>query len=327
MAYPKEVYDAAVRRMAKRREEAEAETAHIRGELYARIPRLKAIRDELAHTALEAVRAVAVGEEGKARIERLKKINLDLQAERAELLTAHHLPIEMLEPKHVCDKCGDTGYVDDHLCDCLRALLREEACKRANSGSPLPLRAFEEFDLSYYPDTPLPGADITVRAYMGEVFTFCRDYAAHFGPGSPSLLLLGGTGLGKTHLALAIANTVLGNGSGAIYDTAQNIFTRMEDETFGRGEKGYLEIVYDCDLLILDELPDYAPPFASNLLYNIINTRTLARRPCIVSTNLSEKELEARYGQKIFSRLIGDFRLLKFFGRDIRQLRLRRNAL
>lgn len=326
MAYGKEVFEAATRRLEQRRQEAETETARIREELYARIPRLREIQDELARTALDAVRGILSGGNADSGIEHLKKNNLNLQAERAELLTANGMPPDILTPKHSCELCGDTGYVGDRMCACLRTLLREEACKRANSGSPLPLRSFDTFDLSYYPDTALSGADITVRAYMSRVFSYCKSYAEQFSVQKPSLLLLGGTGLGKTHLALSTANTVLEHGFNVIYDTAQNIFSKMEGEYFGRGEKSYTQAVYECDLLILDELPDYATSFTNSILYNIINTRSLARRPSIVSTNLTEKELEARYGQKIFSRLIGDFRLLKFFGRDIRQLKLRQSA-
>lgn len=327
MAYSKEVFDAAMRRLEQRRQEAEAETDRIRAELFMRFPRLKTIQQELARTAIDAVRAMLTGPNPTADMERLKKANLDLQAERAELLTANHLPPDVLVPKRSCPHCEDTGFVRDRICDCLRTLLREEACKRANSGSPLPLRAFDTFDLSFYPEAPLKGANTTVRAYMGRVYSYCRRYAEQFSVSSPSLLFLGGTGLGKTHLALAIANDVLARGSSVIYDTAQNIFSKIEAEHFGRGEKLFTQTVYDCNLLILDELPDYATSFINSTFYNIINTRTLAHRPVIVSTNLSEQELEARYGQKIFSRLIGDFWMLKFFGQDIRQLKLKKNVI
>lgn len=324
MAYGKEVWTAAQRRLEERRSEARAETERIRAELFARLPRLAEISNALALTAADAVAGIVAGGDAKARIEVLKKKSLDLQAERAELLTVNRLPLDILEPKYSCARCKDAGYVGDRVCDCLRALLREEACRRANAGSPLPPRRFEEFDLAYYPESPLPGTDATVRVYMGRVFTTCKDYAARFSPQtSPSLLFLGGTGLGKTHLALAIAGEVLERGFGVLYDTAQNIFTKMEDEHFSRSEHTFTQTVFDCDLLILDELPDYATSFASNAFYNIVNTRMLARRPVLVSTNLTERELEARYGQKIFSRLIGDFWMLKFFGRDIRQLKLK----
>lgn len=323
MPYNKDVYDAATARLAARRQAAEAENAQIRRKLYAKIPRIAEIERELASTGIRIAREVITSGNPTEQIDRLRKINLSLQAERAELLTANGYPPEILKINYYCDNCMDTGYVGDTLCSCLKALLLEEACRHANSGSPLPLYDFDSFDLSYYPETELPGQQIKIRAYMGRVFSYCKNYAYNFSPAGGSLLLLGATGLGKTHLALSIANNVLRQGYSVIYDTAQNIFGKLEEEYFGHGSRDYTGTVYGCDLLILDELPDFASPFTVSLLYNIINTRTLARKPMIVSTNLTESELSSRYGDKIFSRLIGDFMMLKFFGNDIRQLKLR----
>jgi DNA replication protein DnaC len=324
--YSKEIFDAATARLAERRQAAEAENAQTKRQLYAKIPRLIRIERELSQTGINAARKIIASSNTAESIERLRAANLSLQAERAELLSENGYPQEILTVNYYCEKCNDTGYIGDGMCACLRALLLEEACKRANSGSPLPLSDFSSFDLKYYPDTELSGQKVTVRDYMSRVLAHCKNYAEGFDANSGSLLLLGATGLGKTHLALAIANAVLGHGYGVIYDTAQNIFVKIEDEYFGRAGKKYTETVYTCDLLILDELPDYASAFTLNTLYNIINTRTLAHRPMIVSTNLTESELSARYGEKIFSRLIGDFMMLKFFGSDIRQLKLRKKG-
>ncbi len=269
---------------------------------------------------------VAKGGNTEKRIDKLRSENLELQAERAELLVSNGYPAGILAVNYFCHMCKDTGYVGDDVCDCLRSLLREEACKIANTGSPLPLFTFESFDLSYYPDKIQEEYGVNVRRHMEKAFKLCKNYAYDFKNADSSLLLLGKTGLGKTHLALSIANTVINRGFGVIYDTAQNIFMKMEDEYFGRSEKKYSFSVFECDLLILDELPDFASAFSVNSFYNIINSRILKRRPMIVSTNLTENEISARYGERIFSRLIGEFTLLKFFGSDIRQLKLGRGA-
>lgn len=327
MPYDNEVFTAATARVEQRRSQALAENERIKRQLYSKIPRLAEIERELAETGVSAARGMlASGGDSKGRIEKLRSQNLALQAERVELLVENGYPQGILEINYFCGKCRDTGYVGDSICDCLRALLREEACKVANAGSPLPLFTFDTFDLNYYPDTTDGKNDFNVRWHMEKVFTHCKNYAAGFKHADTSLLLLGKTGLGKTHLALSIANAVIEQGYGVIYDTAQNIFMKMEDENFGRSEKKYTFSVLECDLLILDELPDYASPFSVNTLYNIINTRMLRNLPMIVSTNLTESELVSRYGERIFSRLIGQFTLLKFFGSDVRQLKLRRRA-
>lgn len=322
MAYGKAVFDAAMARVAARRQAAEAENTLAKQQLYQKIPRLSRIEQELAETGLSAVRAILTTGDAKTHIDLLRKKNLALQEERASLLRTNGYPDTILDVNFYCPVCHDTGFTGDKICECLRALLREEACRRANDGSPLPLFSFSGFSLDYYPETALRGQDVTIRSWMSRVLQYCRNYAASFPGNGQSLLLLGGTGLGKTHLALSIANSVIERGFGVVYDTAQNIFSRLEDENFGRAEKRLTATVLDCDLLILDDLPDYASPYAVNALYNLVNTRSLARRPVVISTNLTENELSQKYGGKIFSRLIGDFVLLKFFGSDIRQLKL-----
>lgn len=325
MAYSAEVFGAAMARLEKRRQDAAEENKLVKSRLYGKLPRLSEIEQELAGTGLTAARAVLAGG-GKEAISDLKRQNLELQAERVEILVKNGYPPDILVVNYHCTECNDTGYVGDIMCSCLRRLLREEACKAANAGSPLPLFTFDTFDLSYYSEEVIKEFGMSTRAHMEKVYNHCVKYARDFSKNRSGLLLLGKTGLGKTHLALSIANAVIEQGFGVIYDTAQNILGRMEEEYFGRMEKLYTRSVFDCDLLVLDELPDYANAFSVNTLYNIINTRTLSHRPMIVSTNLTESEIASRYGERIFSRLIGEFRLLKFYGSDIRQLKLRRGV-
>ena len=61
-------------------------------------------------------------------------------------------------------------------------------------------------------------------------------------------------------------------------------------------------------------------------VYNLINTRLMAERPTIISTNLSISELENRYSERVVSRIIANYRILPFIGRDVRQLKRMREA-
>jgi DNA replication protein DnaC len=329
MAYSREVFEAAAARLEERRRRTLEENERVRRRLYTEIPRLAGIETELADTGIRVAKEILAegGAEGARRIGQLKKENLELQAERAELLTLGGYPADALEVRHVCQKCKDTGYDGDRICSCLKKLLREEASVRANSGSPLPLYRFDDLRLDYYPETPIDGTSLSVRRHMESVLRYCRKYAESFSEGSKSLIFLGKTGLGKTHLALSIANEVIAQGHSVVYDTSQNIFMKMEEEYFGRAEqdgKKYTHSINECDLLVIDDLgAEFSTSFNVSALYNIINTRTLAGRPVIVSANITESELLARYSERIFSRLIGDFILLKFFGSDIRQIKLR----
>ena len=115
-----------------------------------------------------------------------------------------------------------------------------------------------------------------------------------------------------------------------VYDTAVHIFERFEARKFGReaGEAvdADVERVLGCDLLILDDLgTEMTTPFVQSALYSIVNGRILGRRPTIVSTNLKLDELARRYGPQTASRLEGEYRVLPFFGEDIRRLKKERS--
>ena len=137
---------------------------------------------------------------------------------------------------------------------------------------------------------------------------------------------MGETGLGKTHLSLAIAGEVLKKGFGVVYGSVQNLFSNIEKEHFGRATDadGTTEkMLLECDLLILDDLgAEFTTSFTVATFNNIVNTRMLTSKPTIISTNLSLTEMQKRYSERIASRIIGEYNILTFAGKDIRQQKL-----
>lgn len=135
---------------------------------------------------------------------------------------------------------------------------------------------------------------------MTRVLDVCMTYAQNFSLHSSNLILMGGTGLGKTHLSLAIANTAIAKGFGVVYSSVNNIVAKLEREHFGREEENDTSsLLLDCDLLILDDLgTEFRTAFSVAEIYNIVNTRQMAQRPTIISTNLTMKEIEERYTER-----------------------------
>ncbi|MDR1913289.1 MAG: DNA replication protein DnaC, partial [Clostridiales bacterium] len=73
------------------------------------------------------------------------------------------------------------------------------------------------------------------------------------------------------------------------------------------------------DLLIIDDLGSEISTIITNSeFFNILNTRLLDNRSIVISTNLKLEELEKQYSERIISRFIGRFIMLKFIGDDIR---------
>ena len=116
---------------------------------------------------------------------------------------------------------------------------------------------------------------------MERILFNCMDYAKHFSASSPNLIMMGSTGLGKTHLSLAIARAVIEKGFGVVYGSVNNLIDKLEREHFGREEEGSTrQSLMECDLLILDDLgTEFRTAFSSAELYNLVNTRQMTHRP------------------------------------------------
>lgn len=77
--------------------------------------------------------------------------------------------------------------------------------------------------------------------------------------------------------------------------------------------------LFDCDLLIIDDLgTELNNSFSSGEIFNIVNTRLLAGKKIIISTNLDSSKIVELYSQRTFSRIVGNFRILEFLGHDLR---------
>ena len=323
MAYSRDMYEEAMAELERRRAQAHAAAAALRERATARQPRLREIEATLAGAAHQVARAVLDGGDVDAAVERIKEENLSLQAEMASLLRVQGETAVDFEPVYTCPRCRDTGYAGGKICGCLEQLLREAACRRLSRTSNMTLTRFEDMDLGYYPDEPDPRTGISPRERMRGVLDYCRCYAVDFVPGAQSLLLRGPTGTGKTHVSLAIARTAAEKGCSVVYGPAQQLLRQLENEHFGRMAGDSAETLEACDLLILDDLgTEFSSPFTVSCIYNIINGRMLAGRSTVVSTNLSQQELLARYGEQTTSRITGTFQPLVFSGQDIRQLKL-----
>ena len=276
----------------------------------ARFAEIKTLMSAIgAKTALTAISGA------KDKLSELQRTLFRLSEEREQILKSAGIG----EIEYDCEKCKDTGYVDGKVCECIRQSATELYIKKISETAPIDKCSFDNFDLSYYPNMDTEGGNPKKR--MTEVLKLVREYSLGFDPqNSESLLFMGNTGLGKTHLSLALAHELIERGYNVIYGSAYNLFAKMESEHFGEhSDKSYLEAV-GCDLLIIDDLGgEFVSPYIQSLVYNIINTRLLARKPTVINTNLSMSEINRIYTPRVASRLLGEYTAKRFIGNDIRQ--------
>ncbi len=326
MAYSREIYEQAQAVLEQRRGSAQARAAALRQQMIQKHPRLREIEQQMALSSGKVVTAVLNGLNVEQEVERIKTENLALQVEMSMLLRENGTGVSNFEPQYTCPKCEDTGFAGGKRCDCFKALLRELSCQALSELSGMRPLSFDDLDLDYYSSRADGRTGISPRARMREVIAYCRAYADGFDGSDVSLLLRGPTGVGKTHLSLAIAGEVLARGYSVVYGPVQKLLHRVEKEHFGRAPGNSEDVLTGCDLLILDDVgTEFSSSFYTSALYNIINERMLAGKPTIISTNLNQKELTERYGEQIASRVTGTFQPLVCAGRDIRQLKLRQS--
>lgn len=310
----RDIFDKAQAVITNRRLKAENENeARIRA-VNEKLPQIREINDMIYNTGKELISIISAGkgQDVSQKIEQLKQYNLGAQAMSRKILAENGYPEDYLDMHYTCPKCCDRGYTGSDFCDCLKEVCGKIAADELNKNSQLKLSSFESFSLSYY-----SGENYTA---MKNILEYTMQYAATFSPDSKSILMFGQTGLGKTHLSLAIANTVLQKGYSVIYDSAINILRNIEKEHFSHEHSSeMIDLVMNTDLLILDDIgTEYESPFYKATIYNIINTRLNCRRPSIISTNLDFEGISGRYDKRVMSRIVSMYSCLEFKGKDVR---------
>ena len=308
----------------KRREAAECEAEERRFQLETVSPELKEVNAAIARAGLAALQAISIGKDTDEAIRRLQADNLANQKKRKDILASLGLPEDYLDVHYTCPECEDTGTVRGRYCKCFKDVLLKLQYEELNAVSPAKLSTFESFSLDYYKGIVDERTGMSAYENMAQILQYCKDYAEDFTRESPSIIMCGQTGLGKTHLSLAIANRVISKGYNVIYGTAHSLMSRLEKDHFGKVKEDPSpeDLILGCDLLIIDDLgAEFSTQFTNAEIYNIINSRILTGLPTVISTNLMYEEIASRYSDRVYSRIIGSYTPLEFFGRDVRQLK------
>lgn len=162
--------------------------------------------------------------------------------------------------------------------------LREES----NLGIRFSKRTFESFD-----------ATVDEKAY-NKCLAYCDTYRDSE---RNSLLIVGGYGSGKTHLAASISNRLMDNGIPVLFDTFDGHLNRLKLEFHG-GKNVYLQQMQTVDMLVLDDIgKEKQTEWSQSIMFSVINYRYEHLLPIIMTTNLTNEALAEYLGGAVWSRL------------------------
>jgi len=334
----RDIHNSIAREYEKRQKLSADISQQRKAELYATIPRLLEIDDQVNQLGIKYNRLIlfANGETAVLLTELNESIEL-LANEKIELLKSNGISVDFFKPQYQCDKCCDTGFVNfstgSKRCSCYKQQIISQLFARSNislTGD----ECFENFKDVLFPDEVAPakyGIAISPRENINNIKDACIEFTKNIDdPDQKNLFFSGRTGVGKTFLSFCIARELITKGRTVLYLPAPTLFDiiteykmkAFKDDNFNDDR---YKSIFSVELLIIDDLgtePLSDARYAE--LLNILNTRqsrnAISACKTIISTNMGPKKLFELYTERIMSRIKGYFDRLELAGEDIRNI-------
>jgi DNA replication protein DnaC len=253
-----------------------------------------------------------------------------------------------------CATCGGTGWkevVRDGVtavvrCACVQPPAAEDLLQQSGIPPRFENAGFDNFSAGRRQDNPLEHDQLTNAIVAAR--RFAADYLPHSEQGPGGLLLQGPTGVGKTHLAVAVLRELIQRGLEGFYFDYQHWLKQMRsayDAAAGDEHRVVLERAQEAEVVLLDDLgSERYSEWVEDTITSLINHRYNTRKAIIATTNLpipqlgdawAEKNpvtgrhdikdtLADRIGARAVSRLFGMCRIIRIAARDFRERGLSR---
>jgi len=208
-----------------------------------------------------------------------------------------------------CPICHGVGFVRrdlpvDHpefgrlqICTCRSSQVTQASRRRLFQVSNL--EALQHLTFETFQPRGRIGLGTYQSTSLESAYNHSRQFASSL---SGWLLLMGGYGCGKTHLAAAIANFAVSLGVPTLFLTVPDLLDWLrytyssEDTSF----ESRFEDIRTARLLVLDDFgTQNATPWAQEKLFQIINYRYINRLPLVITTNLSLDDIEGRIRSRL----------------------------
>ncbi len=282
-------------------------------EVYVAIPAYKDLEDSISSVSVSQGKKLLDGD-GNALSE-LKHLIHELSEQKKALLVQAGFPDDYLEPIYHCNDCQDTGYSNGQKCHCFKQAMISMLYEQSNIQEMLKKENFSSLSEHFY-----QGEDLI---HFRRAVANCRKFIENFNSSYQNLFFYGTVGTGKSFLSGCVAKDLIEKGQAIIYFSASQLFESLSVNPYDFKNKEDLynlyEDIYNCDLLIIDDLgTETTRANVSSLFFSCLNERHLREKSTLISTNLSLEELRSRYSDRIFSRITSNYELCKLSGPDIR---------
>lgn len=326
MPLNREQYNEIMRIIGRRHSEAFAEQQRRQEEAERQLPAITVIGEQIAELSTAEMRAKLSHRDAEAvELHRQRTLLLD---RKREMLKASGFGADYLELKFSCQKCGDTGYVGNEKCTCFKLLETELLNRESGLPALLERENFGSFDPYIYDDEimipELKPRRMTQYGYMTEVIMdSVRSFVDGFDENGGNILMMGPPGTGKTFLGNCIAKALIDRQHTVLYERAGDMINAFSARDFGRtgadSLNARIERIAESELLLIDDLgTEFVNDYSRTRIYEVISGRLSGGLSTIISTNLSLNQLSNVYGERVTSRFIGGYRLLPFYGSDLR---------
>lgn len=224
---------------------------------------------------------------------------------RARRIAKHGFPDDC-----ECDLCGDSGiYPEERVfCSCDLGRSKRLHKERADTWPKVCPDRFIDYRIETHPD---PEAAELVRKWVDGGFADRRN-----------LILTGPVGTGKSGLALGAMYEIHMRGISCMFDTFSMILDQLrpKDEGDKVAKRANLAGLIRTGLLVIDDLGTHKESeWTAEQLFELINGRTSERRPFIITTNWTTKEMAAALDDRLMSRLVESTDVVPVVGRDLRR--------
>lgn len=297
-----------------------------REEIKNKYPEILELDTTIQKLCLNLSMAALRGITDQNELNNIKEEITDLRAKKYEMLVSHGYNPDYLNLHYNCPKCKDTGFIGIDKCSCFKSKLIKLYYKDSDLEEAVKTNNFKNFNINLYSNHKLNDERYTPRKNIEYILEYITgEYLPNFKNSNTNLLFYGNSGTGKTFLSWCIAKELLDKGFLVVYKTSDDLLRALKDIKFNN-DTDLENLLINCDLLIIDDLgSEQITDFSSTELFTLINKKILKNKKMLISTNLSLPLISKRYSERISSRIIGEFKLFKFFAEDIRiQLNLKR---